>query len=101
MKGLRVELQWALALLPLMRFVVAVEVITRTKMVDQTTILGKVAAAPPYKNLGQGPWELGDSKRPRNELRTGTRNYQNSTRRGVHGVCNYCGGSEHVAEMCS
>ncbi|KAI5663202.1 hypothetical protein M9H77_22525 [Catharanthus roseus] len=66
-KGLRVELQRALALLPPMGFVAAVEVATWTEMSDQVVIQRKTAicsAATPYKCLGQGLWKPRDSKIP-------------------------------------
>ncbi|KAI5668511.1 hypothetical protein M9H77_18364 [Catharanthus roseus] len=71
-----VELQRALAPLSLMGFAAVVEAATQMEMADQTVIQRKVAtglAAPPYKRPRQGPWKLGDSKRPRNEQRTGNR----------------------------
>ncbi|KAI5682483.1 hypothetical protein M9H77_03711 [Catharanthus roseus] len=57
-KGLKVELQQALAPLPPMRFAAAVEAVTRMGMADQTVIQRKVATGPvarPYKRPGQGP----------------------------------------------
>ncbi|KAI5648700.1 hypothetical protein M9H77_34705 [Catharanthus roseus] len=57
-KGLRVELQRALAPLPPMGFAAAVEAATRTEMADQAVIRRKTAigsATAPYKRPGQGP----------------------------------------------
>ncbi|KAI5668954.1 hypothetical protein M9H77_18807 [Catharanthus roseus] len=42
------------------------------EIADQTVIQKKAAtgsAAPPYKSPGQGPWKLGDPKRPRGHVR--------------------------------
>ncbi|KAI5657699.1 hypothetical protein M9H77_26492 [Catharanthus roseus] len=85
-KGLRVELQRALAPLPPMGFAVAVEAATRTEMADQAVIQRKTtigSATAPYKRPGQGPWKPRDFKRSRS-----------------HRICTYCGRSGHVAEMC-
>ncbi|KAI5673731.1 hypothetical protein M9H77_14095 [Catharanthus roseus] len=57
-KGLRVELQRALAPLPPMGFATAVEAAARTEMADQAVIQRKTAigsATAPYKRPGQGP----------------------------------------------
>ncbi|KAI5678566.1 hypothetical protein M9H77_09516 [Catharanthus roseus] len=57
-KGLRVELQRALAPLSPKGFAAAVEAVTRTEMADQAVIQRKTAigsAAILYKRLGQGP----------------------------------------------
>ncbi|KAI5649933.1 hypothetical protein M9H77_35938 [Catharanthus roseus] len=73
-KGLRVELQRALALLPPMGFAAAVEAATQIEMVDQAVIQRKTAiglAATPYKRPGQGPWKPRDFKRSRGGQRTG------------------------------
>ncbi|KAI5671179.1 hypothetical protein M9H77_11543 [Catharanthus roseus] len=73
-KGLRVELQRALAPLPPMGFAAAVEAATRTEMTDEAVIQRKTAigsATAPYKRPGQGPWKPRDFKRSRGEQRTG------------------------------
>ncbi|KAI5676177.1 hypothetical protein M9H77_07127 [Catharanthus roseus] len=89
-KGLRVELQRALAPLPPMGFVAAIEAATWTEMADQAVIQRKIAigsAATPYKRLGQGPW-------------TGNEGQPTLTPGGAHRVCTYCGRSGQMAEMC-
>ncbi|KAI5656930.1 hypothetical protein M9H77_25723 [Catharanthus roseus] len=102
-KGLRVELQRALAPLPPMGFAAAVEAATRTEMADQAVIQRKTAigsATAPYKRPGQGPWKPRDFKRSRGEQRTGNEGRPTLTPGGSHRICTYCGRSGHVAEMC-
>ncbi|KAI5664531.1 hypothetical protein M9H77_23854 [Catharanthus roseus] len=73
-KRLRVELQWALALLPPMGFTVAVQATTQTEMADQAVIQRKTtvgSATTPYKHPEQGPWKPRDSKRSCGEQRIG------------------------------
>ncbi|KAI5663637.1 hypothetical protein M9H77_22960 [Catharanthus roseus] len=92
-KGLRVELQRALAPLPPMGFAAAVEVATRIEMTVQAVIQRKTTiglAATPYKHF----------KRYRGEQRTGNEGRPTLTLRGAHRVCTYCGRSGHVAEIC-
>ncbi|KAI5671528.1 hypothetical protein M9H77_11892 [Catharanthus roseus] len=86
-KGLRVELQRALAPLPPMGFAAA----------RKTTIR---SAATSYKRPGQGPWKPKDFKRSRGEQRTGNKGRPTLIPGGAHRVCTYCGRSGHVAEMC-
>ncbi|KAI5661775.1 hypothetical protein M9H77_21098 [Catharanthus roseus] len=73
-KGLRVELQRALAPLPPMGFAAVVEAATGIEMADQA--------------------------RSRGEQRTGNEGLPTLTPGGSHRVCTYCGRSGHVAEMC-
>ncbi|KAI5660050.1 hypothetical protein M9H77_28843 [Catharanthus roseus] len=92
-KGLRVELQRALAPLPRMGFAAAVEAATRTEMADQAVIQRKTAigsATAPYKHF----------KRSRGEQRTGNEGRPTLTPGGSQRICTYCGRSGHVAEMC-
>ncbi|KAI5653654.1 hypothetical protein M9H77_30841 [Catharanthus roseus] len=89
-KGLRVELQRALAPLPPMGFAAAIEAATRTEMADQAVIQGKTAiglAATPYKRPGQGLWKPRDFKRSRGEQRTENGDRPILTPGGAHRVC--------------
>ncbi|KAI5678579.1 hypothetical protein M9H77_09529 [Catharanthus roseus] len=97
-KGLRVELQRALAPLPPMGFAAAVEAATRIEMADQAVIQRKTtigSATAPYKRPGQGPWKPRDFKRSRGEQRTGNEGRPTLTPGGSHRICTYCGRSGH------
>ncbi|KAI5654409.1 hypothetical protein M9H77_31596 [Catharanthus roseus] len=92
-KGLRVELQRALAPLPPMGFAAAVEAAMRTEMADQVVIQRKTAigsAMAPYKHF----------KRSHSKQRTGNKGRPTLTPGGSHRICTYCGRSGHMAEMC-
>ncbi|KAI5657773.1 hypothetical protein M9H77_26566 [Catharanthus roseus] len=102
-KGLRVELQRALAPLPPIGFAAAVEAATRIEMADQAVIQRKTAigsATAPYKRPGQGPWKPRDFKRSRGEQRTGNEGRLTLTPGGSYRICTCCGRSGHVAEIC-
>ncbi|KAI5657938.1 hypothetical protein M9H77_26731 [Catharanthus roseus] len=78
-KGLRVELQRALAPFPPMGFAATVEATTRIEMADQAVIERKTAigsAATTYKRPGQGLWKPRDFKRSHGEQRTGNEGRQ-------------------------
>ncbi|KAI5676446.1 hypothetical protein M9H77_07396 [Catharanthus roseus] len=88
-KGLRVELQRALAPLPPMGFAATVEAATQTEMADQAVIQRKTAigsATAPYKRPGQGPWKPRDFKRSRGEQRTGNEGRPTLTPGGSHRI---------------
>ncbi|KAI5662366.1 hypothetical protein M9H77_21689 [Catharanthus roseus] len=81
-KGLRAELQRALAPLPLMGFAAAVEASTRTEMADQAVTQRKAAigsTVTPYKRPIEGPWKSRDFKRPCGEQRIGNGGRQTLT----------------------
>ncbi|KAI5659807.1 hypothetical protein M9H77_28600 [Catharanthus roseus] len=90
-KGLRVELQWALAPLPPMGFAVVVEAAMRTEMADQARLHINVL------DKDHGNLEI---KRSRGEQRTRNEGRPTLTPGGAHRVCTYCGRSGHVDEMC-
>lgn len=102
-KGLRVELQRALAPFPPIGFASIVEVATRTEWADQAFIQRKMAtspAIPSYKHIGKEPWKPRDAKKPQNEFKMEGSSYLNPIFGGIHEVCIYCGCSGHFAETC-